>query len=187
MKKIKLYSWIFLLIILSVPAGFLTILTEKPYTPESEFILILIVGTIGTMFAVGGLSYIPYYVLKKNHSDYALKRALQCYTFFTLAMIGVAFYKYPEAMRKRDRYYFSMYYQEEFEKMALDELAMEMDQLPASVWKERKVISFSIVTEIQYNDHLIEKLKKGKDPEYLYKHDPEVQKIKKEIIDLYRD
>lgn len=187
MKKTKLYSWILLLIPLTVLAGFLTAITEKPYTPKSEYVVILVAGTIACILVIGGLSLIPYSILKRNHSDYALKRALQCYTFFVLAIIGVGAYKYPEAMRRRDRYHFSLYYQEEFENIALEELEMEKDKLPASVWKEREVVSFSIVMEIQDNDQLIEKLKRGKDPEDMYKHDPKVQKIKKEIIDLYRN
>ena len=181
MKKLKRYSWILALFLLSVPAGFLTILTEEPSTPKSEYLLILIGGTLAVTIVVGSLSLIPYFVLRKQNKDTALKRALQCYTFFALALIAVGSYKFPEAMRKRDRYHFSLYYTPVFQEIILKE------GLPASVLKNQGVFCFCITNGIESNEQLIGKLKRGKDPEDLYYHDPEIKKIKKDCIDLYKE
>jgi|GEM_PF-6247764 len=186
MKKLKLYSWIGLLFVLSVPAGFLTILTEKPYTPRSEYLFILIGGTIAVTIVVGSLSLIPFFILRKQNRELAFKRALQCYTFFAVALIAVASFKYPEAMKKRDRYHFSLYYEPIFEKIIVEELEAEKDQLPASVLKNKDVISVCILSEIQFNDQLIDKLRTEKDPESFFVNDPEIKQIKKDCIELYK-
>jgi len=186
MKKLKLYFWILLLFVLSVPAGFLTILTEKPYTPKSEYLLILIVGTIGVTIMVGSLSLIPFFILRKQNKELAFKRALQCYTFFAVAMIAVASFKYPEAMKERDRYHFSLYYEPIFKGIILDELEAEKDQLPASVLENKEVVSVCILSKIQFDDQLIDKLRTEKDPELFFVNDPKIKQIKKECIDLYK-
>lgn len=186
MNKLKLYAWIFLLFLLSVPAGFLTILTEKPYTPKSEYLFILIGGTIAVTIVVGSLSLIPYFILKKHNREIALKRALQCYTFFALAMIALGSYNYPEAMKERDRYHFSLYYAPVFEKLVMETIEAGEEILPASVAEKREEFCFCMIHEMEYNDQLIGKLRRGKDPEDLFYHDPEVKKIKKHCIDLYQ-
>ncbi|WP_341907461.1 hypothetical protein [Fluviicola taffensis] len=186
MKRGKLYLWILILFLLSIPAGFLTILTEQPYTPKSEYLLILIVGTFGVTIFVGSLSLIPYFVLKRNHSDYALKRALQCYTFFALALIAVATFKYPEAMKKRDRFHFSLYYEPIFKKIITKSIEAGEEVLPASIMKNREAFCFCIINKMEYNDQIIEQLRMGKDPEDLYYTDPEVKKIKHDCVDLYK-
>lgn len=185
MKKLKLYLWILLLFVLSVPAGFLTIITEKPYTPKSEYLLILIGGTIAVTIVVGSLSLIPFFILRKQNRNLAFKRALLCYTFFAVALIAVASFRYPEAMKKRDRYHFSLYYEPVFEKIILEELETEKDQLPASVMKNQEVISVCILSKIRYDDQLIDKLRTEKDPESLFVNDPKIKQIKKDCIDLY--
>lgn len=186
MTKLKLYSWILLIFLLSIPAGFLIILTEKPYTPKSEYLFILIGGTIAVTIVVGSLSLIPFFILRKQNSDLALKRALQCYTFFALALIAVASFKYPEAMRKRDRYHFSLYYQPVFEKIITKSIEAGEEMLPVSIVKNREEFCFCIIREMESNDQIIEKLRMGKDPEDLYHNDPEVKKIKHDCIDLYK-
>nr|WP_294859802.1 hypothetical protein [uncultured Fluviicola sp.] len=186
MKKLKLYFWILLLFVLSVPAGFLTILIEKPYTPKSEYLFILIGGTIAVSIVVGSLSLIPFFVLRKRNKDLALKRALQCYTFFAVALIGVASFKYPEAMKERDRYHFSLYYEPLFEKILLEEIEEKKNQLPASVLEHKEEISTCILFEIQFNDRLIDKLRTENDPEAFFVNDPKIRQIKKDCIDLYK-
>ncbi len=186
MNKLKLYVWILFIFLLSIPAGFLTILTEKPYTPKSDYLFILIGGTIAVTIVVGSLSLIPYFVLRKQNSEVALKRALQCYTFFALALIAVGSYNYPEAMRKRDHYHFSLYYKPLFEKIILEEMEAEKDQLPAAAFKNKEVVSTCILLEIQNNDQLIDRLRIEKDPETFFATDPEIKRIKKDCIDLYK-
>lgn len=187
MKKLKLYGWILVLFLLSIPAGFLTILTEQPYTDKSDYPLLLIVGTIGVTIFVGSLSLIPYFVLKRQHSDYALKRAMQCYTFFAMALIAVAVYKFPEAMKKRDRFHFSLYYEPIFQEMYMKELEPEKDVLPASVWKNRKELGFCITNEMEQNDVLMDELRTEENLEDFFKNDPEVKKIKNHCLDMYKE
>lgn len=186
MKNLKLFFWILLAFVLSIPAGFLTILTEKPYTPRSEYLLILIGGTIAVTIVVGSFSLIPFFLLRKQNKELALKRALQCYTFFVLAMIALASYKYPEAMKERDRYHFSLYYEPQFEQIIFEELESQSDQLPASVLKHKREISVCVLSEIQFNEKLIDKLRNEKDPESFFVNDPKIKQIKKDCIDLYR-
>jgi len=186
MKKLKLYSWIITLLALSVPAGFLTILTEKPYTPKSEYLLILIVGTIACILVVGSFSLIPYFILKRQKSDLALKRALQCYTFFGLALIAVASFKFPEAMKERDRYHFSLYYEPQFKQILLEELEAQTARLSDSVLKHKEEICFCVLSEVQFNEQLIDKLRTEKDPESFFVNDPKIKQIKKDCIDLYK-
>jgi hypothetical protein len=187
MKKTHLYLWILLLVLLSVPAGFLTIITEEPYTPGSEYWFTIIGGTIACSIVVGSLSLIPFFVLRRQNSKLALKRGLQCYTFFVLALIAVASFRFPEAMKKRDRYHFSLYYAPIFEKIIKKTIEAGGEVLPAPIRNNREEFCFCIINEIEQNDQLIEKLRKGKKPEDLYYNDPEVKKIKHYCVELYKE
>jgi hypothetical protein len=186
MEKLKLYSRILAAFVLSIPAGFLIILVEEPYTPKSDYLFILIGGTIAVTIAVGSLSLIPFFILRKQNKSMAFKRALQCYTFFAVALIAVGSFQYPEAMRKRDRYHFSLYYEPIFEEILFEELEAESDQLPIAVLKNKEIISVCVMSQIRHNEQLIDKLRIEKDPEGFFVTDSEIKQIKKDCIDLYK-
>ncbi len=158
MKKLKTIIWIVVLVLLSAPAGFVTIFTEQPFTPRSEYMLIFIVGAIANIILIGGLSLIPYFILKKNHSDFAVKRALQCYSFFIIAMLAVGVYKLPEATKTRDHYEFWDSYKPQFTKIITRKI--ESDFKGAKKMDEVQLdgITFCMSMKMEDNDLLTDKL-----------------------------
>ena len=100
-KKLDLIFWILVLFILSVAAGFMFMYNDKPYTPRRLYIMITIIGTFCILLVVGSIAFGVYRFLKKNHSDLALKRALQVYGFFVIALLIFGSFDFRDNLKKR--------------------------------------------------------------------------------------
>ena len=92
------------LFLLSIPTGFLTIITEEPHTSSSEYLLLVFIGTFAWIVVGGGISLLVYAIFRKRGEG--VKRALQVYAFFTVLLIVEGLFYLPGALRERDRHVF---------------------------------------------------------------------------------
>ena len=102
-KKLDLVFGLFFLLIMSIVHGFMFMFNDKPYTPRSLYITITAIGTFCTILVLGAIAFGVYRFLKKNHSEVALKRALQVYGFFLIALLIVAWFEFGDNLKKRDK------------------------------------------------------------------------------------
>lgn len=186
MKKLKTIFWIILLVLLSAPAGFITIFTEKPLTPRSEYLMILIIGMLATIIFIGAMSLIPYFILKKQKSEYAFTRTLQFYSFFVFAMLAVGVYKLPDAVQERDREEFVSYYEPQFNKIIKEKINSELDTTKIDLVKSDE-IQFCMFSNFRYNSELTDKVRGAANRKQFILNDPEMKAMFENCVGLYAE
>lgn len=184
MTKLKLVSWIILLLAFSGISGFLTVLIETPAAPKEDYPLMAIVGTISVIIVVGLLALIPFFLLRKSIFETRLKRAFQVYTFFCIALIGVAYFKFPEAMEIRSRAKFLESFDESLHAWIGIKVTLECNLQGVHLSKkEQEEVTEFIFTSLKLNDKLVDKMRASKSIQRFVFFDPEMTEETRMCID----
>jgi len=184
MTKLKLVAWIVLLLAFSGISGFLTILVEAPTTPREDYLFAAIIGTIGIILVVGLLSLIPFFILRNSILELRLKRAFQVYTFFCLALIGVAYFKFPEAMEIRSRHEFMREFDKSLHVWIGEKVTLEcnLQSIHLSKTQQADVTDF-VFHSIEYKDRLIDQMRASEDIHRFVLTDPKMTEETRMCID----
>jgi|SRR6218665_174974 len=184
MTKLKLVFWIILLLVFTVISGFLTLLVDQPLTPRDEYILLAIFGSVAVLLVVGVLALATFFIFRKSILEVRLKRSFQVYAFFCLAFIGVAYFKFPEAMHKRRNYEFIDRQDETLHALLEEKVAFEADEMSVTLNDEQKEeIADFVFYSIQFNNKLVDRLFEAENLREFIITDSEVTEETKLTID----
>jgi hypothetical protein len=187
MKKLKIIISIAFLTVLSVIVGFITALTNKPLTPRDEYPLLAITGTIAVIIVLGLMFWGVYALCKKNDNPNAFNIAFWVYTFFAFCLMGVGMYKFPEALKKRDRYEFMYFYEARIERLVHNKVSLQLSLRNDLNEETKEDIESCVSMSVRYDDKLIDRMMKARTIEEFFLHDSALKAEINQCIDLYSE
>lgn len=96
--KLRNVGWMVLLIILSIPVGYIYMVVNDKMIVIQEYLINIIAGGISTLIILGTISFITYKILKyKEHHDPS-KIALIVYTAFLFILFITSVFQYNDAV-----------------------------------------------------------------------------------------
>ncbi len=184
MTKLKLTSWIILLLVFTVISGFLSLLVENPLTPRNEYIMLAIFGSLGVLLLVGALATATFFIFRKSILEVRLKRSFQVYTFFCLAFIAISYFKFPEAMHERRNYEFVQRQDAALHTYIGEKVDFEAEEMSVKLTQEQKTDIIDLLfLSIQFNNKLVDRMFEAYDIRVFILTDSEVKEETKLTID----
>lgn len=184
-QKVKNLFWLLVLFSLSIMGGFLTIFVEQPYTPRTDYLFLLIMGTIITILTVGGISFGIYKLLQRMGIEPAGKNAFRTYGILVLILTLLGFYKFEGALEKRDKYEFMQFFKPELKRIMDQKFEEYPDSVKSKLSTNKSHFERCIEMGIEENMDLIKKLRASSDKKTVIYTDKNFKSIEKECIELY--
>jgi hypothetical protein len=185
-RKTRNILWIFLLALLSFPAGYLLAYVEQPTSIQNEKEIALIAGGIACILVFGTISAIIYIIMRVRKSADPAKAPLMVSSILIGLLIITKSVQLPGAIKTQERHEFLESMRESFTTTFAQKIS-EMPDAPAELKEHAQEAALCIYYEIKSNEALVDEMMATPDPKNFTATSPEVKKIIGKCFSLYME
>lgn len=91
-RRFNYTLWLLMLLVWSVPVGYMFTIMTQPKIMFEDNIFIIIVGGITMILGLGGFSYLVFRISKKMGSNKSFRNSLIFYTIFLLIFLAISYF-----------------------------------------------------------------------------------------------